>query len=294
MNRLNNILCPVDFSEASYQAIEKASFFAQLFQADLTLLHVISVLPKSFGVVFGLDLNTRDMVDKATENARTLLREAKKNYVPYAVKCKSSIRVGNLAGQVIEEAAAIKADLLVITLQESARQDSAVDDSHLSQILREVSCPVITFRASKPSGLEARKGFKKIVIPVQRKANLAAIKDYINNYLSFMGPEIVLISVLPPDAPELRVQEYSLYLQETAKEWADEGLGKVTRALRQHANPVREVHQFAVSQGCDLLLLPPGKIFDENVTSPTSGNSTIISQAPLPVMVFRSAMATPS
>ncbi|MEZ4776660.1 MAG: universal stress protein [Bacteroidia bacterium] len=293
MNRLKHILCPVDFSEASYQAIEKASFFAQLFQADLTLLHVINVLPQSFGVVFGLDINSNNMVEKATENARTLLREAKKNYVPYAVTCKSSIRVGNHAEQILLEADEISADLIVLNLPEMASSDASGKASYTDHLVLHADCPVMTFRANKPDGIEARKGFRKILIPVNRNSPLAEIYRYLDQYLSFMAPEITLFSVLPPDASDLRKNDYKLFHQMTTKEWVGKGLGKITAVIQEGTDARQGIRQYALSHGYDLLLLYTN-VREGHYAEDENGVANLVNHASVPVITLRTGKTTSS
>lgn len=284
----------MDFSEASYQAIEKASFFAQLFQADLTLLHVINVLPQSFGVVFGLDINTQSMVEKATENARTLLREAKKNYVPYAVTCKSSIRVGNHAEQILLEADEIHSDLIVLNLPEITLSDPSGRSAYTDQLVLHAHCPIITFRANKPDGLEARKGFRKILIPINRSTPLAEIYHYLDQYLSFMALEITLLSVLPPDASDLRKNDYQLFHQMTTRDWAGKGLGKVSSVVLEGIDPQRMIQQYTVSHGFDLLLLYTGNMQENNYVLNGNGVGNLVHHAPIPVMTLRTGKTASS
>ncbi|RMG25848.1 MAG: universal stress protein, partial [Bacteroidetes bacterium] len=122
MKQLYHLLCPVDFSAASYEAIEKAGFLAQLFQADLTLLHVVKV-PVSFGVDYGMDEQSEVLTQKAARHARLLLREAKRAYIPYAVKCKSSIRFGQPAREILREVKQLKADLLIWGMESGGEGD---------------------------------------------------------------------------------------------------------------------------------------------------------------------------
>ncbi|MEZ4827670.1 MAG: universal stress protein [Bacteroidia bacterium] len=287
MNRLKHILCPVDFSEASYQAMEKASFFAQLYQADLTLLHVIHVLPQSFGVVYGLDMSTNAMVEKATENARVLLREAKQKYVPYAVKCKSSIRIGYPPEMIMEEAATTGADLIVLNLPATAGNGAFPEET--DQVLAQAQCPVIAFHAHKPDGLESRMGFKKILVPLSRTTPLQAIYQYLDRYLSITGSDILLIGSLPADASDLRKNDYEQFLKQVTGEWSSKGLGKVNFTLKSGPDPSAEIQKTGLSMGCDLMLIHANDIQDKKwiVNGSSAHQGNLIYHSPIPVMVLQ-------
>ena len=48
---IQKILIPIDFSETSLLAIEHAAFTAQLFKAELVLLHVVEKYWEKFSII---------------------------------------------------------------------------------------------------------------------------------------------------------------------------------------------------------------------------------------------------
>ena len=287
MQRLNNILCPVDFSESSYEAIEKASFLAQLFQADLTLLHVISVLPKSFGVVFGLDLSSSRMVEKATQNARTLLREAKKKYVPYAVKCKSSIRVGRVSEQIIKEAVELDSDMIVIAAKGPGKDETPFMGANTNQVISGAPCPVITYTKLEHTTGYNPKGFRNLLIPIDPEEDFSDMRSYLTDHFSMMSPEVTLISIVPVGTTKEEIGEMVNKLETEAQELSDYGIFKVSNLIVEDDNPANQILKYAAEKKCDLVMMNThGKSgYGNLVIGPVTSN--VINHSSLPVFTLR-------
>ena len=51
----SKIICPTDFSQASYNAVEYAAKLAQVFWCELVLVHIEKVLPVSFHTTYDIN-----------------------------------------------------------------------------------------------------------------------------------------------------------------------------------------------------------------------------------------------
>lgn len=259
MDTLKHILCPVDFSPSSYDAVEKASFLARLFQADLTLLHVISVVPRSFGVVYGLDDSSQTLIDDAHEKIRTLLREAKKKYVPYAVTCKSSIRTGRVSTEILREAEAQQADMILMAAHGLSLSGS------MSEVIDGANCAVVAYQRLETENGEQRLGFRKILVPVDHtagRASLVELRQHIHLFLARMSPEVVLLTVLPLDATPEQERFMQAALEDEGRAFIQDGAYKVTVKVMEGKLPSDHINRLAVMEGCDLILMPlelPGR-----------------------------------
>ncbi|MCB0854307.1 MAG: universal stress protein [Bacteroidetes bacterium] len=294
MHRFKNILCPVDFSESSYEAIEKASFLAQLFQADLTLLHVINVLPQSFGVVFGLDLSSSKMMEKATQNARTLLREAKKKYVPYAVKCKSSIRVGRASEQIIREAEELGSELIVIASKGPGENETPFMGANTNQVISGAPCPVITYNQIEKNSGSNPKGFRNILIPIDLKEDFSEIRAYICEHFSRMGPAVTIISVVPVGSSKEEIDEAVKNVEIEAEILSDHGIHQVHNLIIEDDNPAQQIIKYGKEKGSDLIMMSThGKSGLGNMVIGTV-TANVINHAIFPVFTIRPGIKIPS
>lgn len=285
MERLKRILCPVDFSESSSEVIEKASFLAQLFQADLTLLHVISVLPQSFGVIYGLDLNSSQMVETARENARDLLRDLKKKFVPYAITCKSEIRVGRPSEEILKAVQELPADLLIISTQGAGEGETPVMGAYTHQIISGAACPVLTFQAANPGS--GKKGFRKIIIPVNEQMVMGKIKGFLTRYFSIMGPDVLLVTIIPEDATPHRESVINGRLEGLLQEIRKEGYEHIESMLVRHNNPSDVINRVAAERKGDLVMMTTHGKSGEGHLVLGSTVAGVINDSGLPVFTVR-------
>ena len=72
-----HVLVPVDFGEASNQALDVALTMAKAFQAKLTLVHVCVSVPLGYVYAEGLSWPTYEMEDLATKQMDALLARAR-------------------------------------------------------------------------------------------------------------------------------------------------------------------------------------------------------------------------
>ncbi len=196
MSVIRNILCPVDFTEKSGVIIEKAAFMARLYQADLTLLHVVSNMTAYMGSLYGFDSAANPewffpVTEQAKERARELLRDLKQKHVPYVVTCKSSIRYGNIREEIIEEAEELNADLIVIGIHDKEGVLNRQIGNTVQNVVSAAPCPVLVFRE-----LGDEKGFGKILIPVDVSFGASELLDYLIGYFDARDPEVQFINVV--------------------------------------------------------------------------------------------------
>lgn len=261
MTPLKNILCPVDFSEASYDAIEKASFLARLFQANLTLLHVIPPLAQSLGLDSGPD-RRQEILEASEERARTLMRQAKRRFIPYAVNSKSSIRVGRASEEILADAERLNSDLIVM-----AAQGTEVGKS-LKTVMDLAQCPVMAYRRIEQSNElgEQLKGFRKILLPLPIDTDLNApghLESYIETYLSHMSPELVMAKMIEPDISQEERVKTRLELEALGEQFIDMGLNKVRCHMLEGTYSADLIVRLAQQEGCDLIMMdgpsPPSR-----------------------------------
>jgi nucleotide-binding universal stress UspA family protein len=150
---IRHVLCPVDFSECSRHALDHALAIAHLYGGTVTVLHVAS---ESTGTVLfaGAPLpsstppSRADLVSRVEAFARgeggVLAR------VDIAV-----VERGGAATTILDEAARLKPDLLVIGTHGRSGFDRLVLGSVAERVLRRATCPVLTVPPRVPDAVTA-------------------------------------------------------------------------------------------------------------------------------------------
>lgn len=140
---MKRILVPVDGSTSSSNAVLKAAFFANKFDADVTLLYVIGspeadMMPKASGII------TEDTVEKEREQAEAIFAAYVKHFNK---EPKQEIKIGNIVETIVTDADEGDYDLIVMGTEGmgSALKRFLVG-SVTKQVLTRVEQPVLVVR----------------------------------------------------------------------------------------------------------------------------------------------------
>lgn len=291
MTPLKNILCPVDFSQASYDAIEKASFLARLFQSDLTLLHVIPdlLLTRSPGISSNEQWHAQHKMEEAEHEARKLLRQAKRRYIPYVINSKSSIRRGNVAEEILLDAERLDSDLIILAAKGQELGES------LRTVMEKASCPVMAYHKHPETNElgEQMKGFRRILLPLSEQWDFDAVghlEAYIETYLSFMCPELVMAKMIEPGTSHEGRVQIRLQLEALGQRFVDMGLPKVRCHMLEGKYSTDLILRLSQKEACDLIMM-------DAPTAPTRqsdlGGFThqVAKDAGMPVFTMKQEMA---
>jgi len=151
---LKRILCPIDFSDLSLNALRFGVEMASKFQADLHLLHV-------FEGYDAISLNPELAMSPLPEwlpKLRELCRE-KLTELPnaeLAARCPSAIvranREGSAVHEILDYATHHSIDLIVLATHGRTGLKHLLMGSVAENVVRSATCPVLTIR-----GTETRK-----------------------------------------------------------------------------------------------------------------------------------------
>lgn len=144
--QFRRILCPVDFSESSLEAVTYAIGLAQESDARLTLLHVVEIPPAVMSEpgVQGFDL------DRLRTAAETHARERLHALVPEQAREYCTVDTAVVDGKAYREilrcAIEQPADLIVMGVHGRGALDLLVFGSTTHHVIRAATCPVLIAR----------------------------------------------------------------------------------------------------------------------------------------------------
>ena len=150
-----NIVCAVDFGQASLGALAHALSIAEETDATLTLLHVIE-MPPELRYRAGEAQNDAALI-RAEAEAATLTRL--QALVPAHARDYCTVRVevveGGAAQQILRGAEALAADLIVLGVHGRNAFDLAFFGSNSKDVIRQAHCPVLVVPVSRRATLRA-------------------------------------------------------------------------------------------------------------------------------------------
>jgi len=144
--QINSILVPVDFSVHSEKALSYAADFAQAYDAQLQVLHIIEeTMHPAFSIsgkssIFDL---VPGIADDCTKRAEKMLNEV----VHDKVKSKVSVKGGRAASDIIKFAKENSSDLIVIATHGLTGLEHMLLGSVTEKVVRMAHCPVFTVKS---------------------------------------------------------------------------------------------------------------------------------------------------
>ncbi len=142
LREFKTILCPTDFSEDSYRAIEYGARFARSSDGLLLLAHIIHVPSGELYQSVRPTLNFED----ATTRARGLLEDIRQKRTGAYGKCELLVEVGDPYEQLVAIASSRNVDLIVTATHGRSGLGHLVVGSVAEKVIRHAPCPVLVVR----------------------------------------------------------------------------------------------------------------------------------------------------
>ncbi len=162
---IKKILVPIDFSETSLLAIEHAGFTAQLFKAELVLLHVMEKHWENFNIVVPNIPVTKpsglvNQVEKRLEDIAFDIQSR------YGVKSECITMEGTIFHEIIAIAKEYSIDLIVMGTHGVSGFVECFIGSNTYKITTLADCPVLSVQVTSK-----KLGFQNIILPIDNSAH---------------------------------------------------------------------------------------------------------------------------
>jgi len=269
MIEIQRILCPIDFSDFSRRALDHAVAIARWYKATIAVVHVDSSIEvvgyptPMLGVPATWQFS--DRAELITQLQRFVEPEC-----PPGVSIETVLREGRAVNEILEQAAATNADLIVMGTHGASGFEHLVLGSVTEKVLRKARCPVLTVPRAQPEAVPAGPVvFKRIVCAVDfSDCSLAALTYALSLAREADGQLTVvhvLTSHLVPDAvfadQHLSVLAYQRQREDEAQRRLDEAMPATAESYCRvestivRGKPWREIVGIATAQQSDLIVL---------------------------------------
>jgi len=146
--RFSKIICAIDFSVASRNALALALSIAEESDARLTLLHVIDTPPELSHAPAPLDRYVAPIRAQARARSLEQLEELVPEHAADYCSVETSVLDGGVASQLLRVAGQRQADLIVMGVHGRNALDLAFFGSNAKDVIRHATCPVLIVPAS--------------------------------------------------------------------------------------------------------------------------------------------------
>jgi nucleotide-binding universal stress UspA family protein len=304
MARIQNILCPIDFSEFSRHAFDRAVAIARTSQASVTALHVVPVQtaaailpylgPESLGP---FELPEVDLA-RIMREMNTFLAIDETLDVP--VTCEVT-EAPDIHKEILVRGEQLPADLIVMGTHGRSGFQRLVLGSVTEKVLRKAKSPVLTVPHSLPDGPSGRASFQRILCAVDfSECSLAALR-YAMSLASQHGARLAVVHAIelsppiydPLIGPPMDLPGYKAAAEIVSRERLREAIPASFRQTTQVdelvacGKPHHEILRLAEEWASDLIVLG---VHGRNVVDRMLFGSTvepIVRRARCPVLTVR-------
>jgi nucleotide-binding universal stress UspA family protein len=151
--KFRRILAPTDFSPLSERGVAEAASLARSLGAELVLLHVVEP------AVIGADLYgaaaMATVLEEVQQSSRQALARAVDKIKKRGQRCRGVIANGGAATTIVETAARLRIDLIVLATHGRSGFSHLLLGSVAERVVRSATCPVLTVPSE--SSRRARK-----------------------------------------------------------------------------------------------------------------------------------------
>jgi nucleotide-binding universal stress UspA family protein len=196
MPTLERVLCAIDFSDASRDALRHAASLAAAQRGRLRALHVVQIATP---VATGYPLSYPASVWTPEDLAR--LEADLRRFVDLPglqVPVDTEVAMGHIAGTIVERAASLPADLLVIGTHGRSGFERLVLGSVAERVVRHAPCPVLTIPPGAAAEGEPAGRYRRILCAVDFSRDSLRGLDYAAQLARSSGGSIDVIHVVEP------------------------------------------------------------------------------------------------
>jgi nucleotide-binding universal stress UspA family protein len=302
MPRIDRILCPVDFSETSHHAVEQAVAIAGWYRARLTVCHVYTPI---FMPVPGLPAPSDRVPDGELHRVRHQATTFVQSAPSAGIDIDVIVDVGEPAALILERAARLPADLIVMGTHGASGFEHLLLGSVTEKVLRKAPCPVLTVppRAHATSQFP----FMRVLCAVDFSEWSRAALDLASSLAQESGASLDLMHVLewpweeppPPVFAELpreqaaALLEFRRYLVTSATSRLESLVSKAmtdrcgVTVQVAHGKPYVEILRVAAGIGADLIVLGVHSRNAIDLTLFGSTTNQVVRRATCPVLTLR-------
>lgn len=306
MVQIKHIICPVDFSEVSRHAFDRALAVARSYNSEITVLHVLPTASHVPAIPYGPEgpgpfgFEVPDRPRALSELSRFLHLEH-----PGDVAIRQEVtEAGSVHKEIVVQASRTSADLIVMGTHGRSGVDHLFLGSVAEKTLRTSPIPVLTVPAKAPDVTAAGLPFRSILCAVDFSQDSARALAYAASLAQQAGSRLTIMHVVElmpvnydPMVGSFDIEGFHKATVAAARKELQEyaatvtaGTGIVETVLGQ-GKPYKEILREAGERGADLIVagVHGRSALDRLVFGSTTEH--LVRRATCPILTVRSDTA---
>jgi nucleotide-binding universal stress UspA family protein len=280
---IKKILIPIDFSETSMLAIEHAGFTAQLFKAELVLLHVVEKHWEQFSIV-APELRVSPPSDLMNAIEKKLGEVATNIRSKYGVKSTSVSSTGNIFNEILSVSKEHNVDLVVMGTHGTSGVVEFFIGSNTFKMVTQSECPVVSVQAHSK-----KIGFKEILLPIDDSAHSRQKVNHAIVLAKHFASKIHILGLADSD-DETERKKFEIKLDQIEEYIKKCDLPYSLKTV-DGKNQAKTTYDYAKAINADLIVIMTDQ--DENITGRLMGTyaQQIINHSKIPVMSIQPTLS---
>jgi nucleotide-binding universal stress UspA family protein len=258
---INKILWTTDGSKEARAALNYAKLFANAFNSEIIGLHVIKVIDKKVGALFGERIDLTGWVEDAAGKWFDTFDGVREELKGENLKFTYKVVAGSPHEKIIEVANEGKADLIVMGKRGLGLKDRALVGSNTIKVLKGSQIPVLAVRART-----GKSKIKRIIVPFDVSDKFDSALKYAVSLSEAFDSIISIVYVLelisyPYEFPVSVLEDMrGVYDNELKKKIAEissqlGGKIKIKHRVVESINPYLGIIEFAQNERADLIVM---------------------------------------
>jgi nucleotide-binding universal stress UspA family protein len=261
---IHRILCPIDFSETSHDALEHALAIARWYESEIIALHVSQTAVVTTTTVLTMrtglpSLSEPEDRGRAEEQLRAWI-EPRRPDVP----TRTIVAEGAVAATILDTAKSAGADLIVMGTHGLTGFERFILGSVTEKVLRKATCPVLTVPPTSYSTVKLP--YTRVLCPVDFSDSSNAALRLAFSLAKESDAAVTILHVVDTADSELLMQRFdsSQYQQAVGEKVSRQLEALVPDEVRlwcrpsvqvAFGKPYREILRVAASEPADLIVI---------------------------------------
>jgi len=300
MLNISKILCPIDFSDNSREAIKHAIKLSKAFDAKLCILHVLVLFAEDPQRVMKGIPEIEDLIryyeDEAEKNLEDFRALSKMHAVDYSVV---TVRGMSAAEEILRYDRDNNIDLIVMGTNGRGMIEHLLLGSVAEKVIRYAQSPVFTVKKAVKK-IKVTNGYKKILAPFDfseiSKSGLASAVSLAKKYNSFLTVMHVFQTFPPHLISQFNVENslrFNLEIEDKIKDAIIEAVKEIDSKFKKYTPVVAEGHpakvitDYSADNDTDLIVMSDRGL--NSVDSLLLGSTTarVVRHVKIPVLAVR-------
>ena len=225
MVQFTHILCPTDLSESSVRQLTHAAALARWYKAQLTVLYVVPTFDPTPVRSTSLDGAIQTVYPVSRQEVLGELHRVVEDAGAGSIGALLAAEVGDPFMAIVDQAVAIKADLVVMGTHGRSGSERFMLGSVAEKVLRKAPCPVLLVPPHVTATLPAEVRFKNILCPMDFSPSALQAFGFALDLARQADGSVTVLHVIewlteeePTGHAQFNVQEYRQHLIDNARQ----------------------------------------------------------------------------